>query len=183
MTQKIILRSLVVLAVLAMTSLAIAQEPHHMMKMQCGGGPCLPDLTEEQQTQIEKSKLNLDKAILPLNAELDVKKAELDQLLLAEKPDKKAVYKKIDEIGSVKTQIKKMKVDHRLEVRALLTPEQRVAFDKQHSKCGKRFDKMGRHWMGEGMGKTVKIKKMMGKPCPMESQKEMDVEKKMETEE
>ena len=112
-----------------------------------------------------------------------MKQAELDKLLLADKPDKKAIYKKIDEIEAVKTQIKKMKVSHKLEVRALLTPDQRVAFDKQHSKCGKRFDKMGKSHMGEGMEKTIKIKKMMKKPCPMESQKEMDVEKEMETEE
>jgi Spy/CpxP family protein refolding chaperone len=182
MSQKIILRS-VVLAVLALSSLALAQEPRHMMKMQCGGGPCLPDLTEEQQAQIEKSKLNLDKEILPLSADLNVKQAELDKLLLADKPDKKAVYKKIDEIEAVKTQIKKMKVGHKLEVRALLTPDQRVAFDKQHSKCCKRFDKMGGPRMGEGMEKTIKIKKIMDNPCPMESQKEMDVEKEMETEE
>jgi Spy/CpxP family protein refolding chaperone len=177
MSQKIILRSMVLLAVLTMTSLALAQEPKPMMKMQgCGPGPCLPDLTEEQQTQIEKSKLNLDKAILPLNAELDVMKAELDQLFLTDKPDKKAIYKKIDEIEAVKTRIKKLKVDHRLEVRALLTPDQRVAFDKQHSKCGMRFEGMGRPHMGEGMRKTIKIKKMMGKPWQMDMDEDVEPE-------
>jgi Spy/CpxP family protein refolding chaperone len=180
MSNKIISRGMVVLAVLAMTSLALAQGPRPMMEMQCGGGPCLPDLTEAQETQIEKSKLNLDKEILPLTADLDVKKAELDKLLLAEKPDKKAVYKKIDEIQTVKTKIKRLKVDHRLEVRALLTPEQRVVFDKQRSKRGMKHHGMG--MMGEGGKKFVKIRKHMGRGMPMDVEEEIEVEE-MEIEE
>ena len=180
MSQKIILRSMVVLAVLAMTSLALAQEPHHMMKMKCGG-PCIPNLTEEQQNKIDQLRLDLDKAIMPLQADLGVKKAELDKLLVADKPDRKAIHKKIDEIMALKTQIKKEKVDNQLQVSALLTPDQRVAFNKCHSKHGMKFEKMGGPCMGKGMEKTIKIKKMMKKPCPMESQKEMDVEKEMES--
>jgi Spy/CpxP family protein refolding chaperone len=180
MSQKIILRTFVVLAVLAVSSLALAQGPHPMMKMQCEGGSCLPNLTEEQQTQIEKSKLNLDKELLPLEADVDVKRAELDKLFLVEKPDKKAVYKKVDEIGVLQVQIEKIKVDHKLEVRALLTPDQRVAFDKQHSKCGMRCHGMGGSCMGGDMKKMMKIKKMC---CPMESQEELEIEKEVEIKE
>ena len=172
MSNKIISRGMVVLAVLAMTSFALAQGPR--MRMLYEGGPCLLDLTEAQETQIEKSKLNLDKEILPLTADLDVKRAELDKLLLAEKPDKKSVYKKIDEIQTVRTKLERLKVDHRLEVRAFLTPDQRVVFDKQRSKRGMKHHGMG--MMGEGGKKIVKIRKHMGRGMPMDMEEEIEVE-------
>ncbi len=174
MSNKIISRGMVVLAVLAMTSLALAQGPRPRMRMLYEGGPCLLDLTEAQETQIEKSKIALDKELLPLKADLDVKKAELDKLLLAEKPDKKSVYKKIDEIQTVRTKLERLKVDHRLEVRAFLTPDQRVVFDKQRSKRGMKHHGMG--MMGEGGKKIVKIRKHMGRGMPMDMEEEIEVE-------
>jgi Spy/CpxP family protein refolding chaperone len=176
MSQKIILRSVVVLAVLALTSMALAQGPHPKMKMIKSGGPCcIPDLTEEQQTQIDKLHLDLDKVVMPLKADLEVKKAELDKLLVTDKPDKKAVHKKIDEIYALKTKIKKTKVDNQLAVSALLTPDQRVAFHKHHSKFGMKHHGMG--MMGEDGKKVIKkIRKHMGKGDPMDLEEEIEVE-------
>ncbi|MBN1547285.1 MAG: periplasmic heavy metal sensor [Syntrophaceae bacterium] len=174
MSQKIVLRSVVVLTVLALASLAMAQEPHHKMKMMKYGGSCIPDLTEEQDSQIKKLNLDLDKTVMPLKADLNVKKAELEKLLLADKPDKKAVHKKIDEIMAFKTQLKKKKVDNQLAVSALLTPDQQVAFHKHHSKCGMKHHGMG--MMGEGGKKVVKIRKYMGKDAPMDLEEEVEIE-------
>ena len=55
-------------------------------------------LTEEQQEQIKKLRTELDKEIIPLRGEIDIKQAELKKLLVADNPNKGAVDKKVDEI-------------------------------------------------------------------------------------
>ncbi len=128
--------------VLTFSGFALAQEVQKETKMDHPKGECPHSqcaslqLTEEQQKKIDELKLALDKELLPLKADLKVKKAELEKLLLAEKPSKTTVEKKIDEIGALRIQIHKALVNHRLAVRELLTPEQRVKFDRMpHPGC------------------------------------------------
>jgi Spy/CpxP family protein refolding chaperone len=92
--------------------------------------PCGLDLTDEQRKKVDAMDLETEKALLPLRGQIDVRNAELKQLMLADKPDAAAVEKKIDEIGALRTQIEKKRVLQQLAVRGLLTPEQRVDFDR-----------------------------------------------------
>jgi Spy/CpxP family protein refolding chaperone len=95
------------------------------------GCPGMPGLSEDQQKKVEALNLEIEKALLPLKAQLDVKAAELKVLAVAENPDKAAIDKKIEEIGALRTQMMKKKVLNGLAVRALLTPDQRVGFDQK----------------------------------------------------
>lgn len=97
------------------------------------------DLSESQKSSIDAIKLESEKKTIVYKADLKIKKAELDKLLLAENPSKKNIDAKIDEITKLKGDIKKERIDHRLKVRDVLTPEQRVDFDLKHK--GKNFYK------------------------------------------
>jgi hypothetical protein len=104
-----------------------------IVKHECCG---MPEWSEDQQKKMEALGLELEKTVLPITAQLEVKAAEIRQLVLADKPDEKAIDKKIDEIGALKLQIAKKRMANRLAVRALLTPEQRAGFDRQMLRGG-----------------------------------------------
>ncbi|PLX02908.1 MAG: hypothetical protein C0594_11445 [Marinilabiliales bacterium] len=105
----------------------------------------IPDLTEEQQTKIEKIHLDHMKEVLPLKNEMKEKNAKLNTLTTVEKVDMNSVNAIIDEIGAIKTQLMKKRVAMEQEVRSLLTEEQRIHFDMKHSHNG-----MGKHHKGMG---------------------------------
>lgn len=124
-------------------------------------------LTEEQQKKIETLKSALDKELLDLKADLRVKKAELEKLLIAENPSKTAIEKKIDEIGALRTRIHKALVNHKLAIREILTPEQRIKFDQMtHPGCK--------------MGKEMRILKRGVNPMPPHSMKELEPEESLD---
>ena len=94
------------------------------------------DLSDEQKTQIDKLRLDIQKKILPLKNELDEKKAKMKTLNTAENVDMKAINALIDDIGKLKTQMTKEKASHRQEVRKILTEEQRIKFDLRQGTKG-----------------------------------------------
>jgi len=102
----------------------------------CEKGPCGLKLTEEQQKKMDVLEMETEKALLSVRAQIGVKDAELKQLMLADKADPTAVEKKVEEIGALRTQMEKKRVLQRIAVRGLLTPEQRVDFDRQTLRHG-----------------------------------------------
>jgi len=133
-----------VMAVLLLTGSTFSQEM--MGRMGLGRWDQM-DLTEEQLEKIKDIKTSLMKEVTPLCTKLKTLRAELDELLIAEKPDMGAVNKKIDTIGSLRTQIQKKRIAQHLKVRELLTEEQRVWFDAKG-----RFGRgLGGRMMGHGM--------------------------------
>jgi Spy/CpxP family protein refolding chaperone len=122
---------LIILAVTLTAAASIAFGQGAGMKHPSKGCPGMAGLSEDQQKKVEALNLEVEKAMLPLKAQMDVKTAELKVLAVAENPDKAAIDKKIEEIGALRTQMMKKKVLNGLAVRALLTPEQRVGFDQK----------------------------------------------------
>ena len=118
----------------------------------------ISNLTPEQTAKIEKLKLEHQKALVTLQADLKAKHLELRQLML-EKADQKKLEAKIDEIAKVGADIQKKCLAHRTEVRGLLTDEQKKALDQKcagmscgagmghHSGCG--GGGCGAHKMGK----------------------------------
>jgi hypothetical protein len=122
------------------------------------GCPGMAGLSEDQQKKVDALNLEIEKALLPLKAQMDVKAAELKVLAVAENPDKAAIDKKIEEIGALRTQMMKKKVLNGLAVRALLTPDQRVEFDqKALRECFGPMDCGGR-----GEGREMRYERMPG---------------------
>lgn len=110
------------------------------------------DLTEEQRARIGEINSETMKAQLPLRSRLRTLQAELDELLIAHPPDRGAIDGKIDEMGGLRTQMRKERIHTRLRIRELLTEEQRVKFDAagMHGP-GMRMMRRGRQGRWGGM--------------------------------
>ncbi|MFH0894418.1 MAG: periplasmic heavy metal sensor [Bacteroidota bacterium] len=112
----------------------------------CGMMMCIPNLTEDQKAKISKLHATHKKEMMLAKAITKEKEAHLKVLMLAETPDMVAINKTIDEIGASKADAMKKKVAFQMEVRKLLTEEQKLAFDQciaeKGGKCGKGEKKM-----------------------------------------
>ena len=95
----------------------------------------IPDLTAEQTTQIQKLKLEFEKAILALQTDMKTKRLEFCGLIV-EHADQKKLEAKIDEIAKVSANIQKKALAQRNEIRNLLTDEQKKFFDQKCSGLG-----------------------------------------------
>lgn len=107
------------------------------------------NLTDEQKAAFKKEMLAMHKEILPLRNEIGEAEAHQKTLLSADKPDLSAIDKNIDKIGALRVEIAKIAMKHRLEMRSLLTDEQRMKFDAW--KQGMRHQ-MGQRFGRPGMG-------------------------------
>jgi len=88
-------------------------------------------LSDAQKKQMDKMHLELKKSITVLKAQLNLKKAELNSLVANDAPGNKSIDKKIDEILKLEGELMRKKYEHKVEMRTILTPEQRVSFDMQ----------------------------------------------------
>lgn len=91
--------------------------------------PGIPNLTEDQRSQIRELRLNFLKEIQPLRNQLGELKARQKTLTTAIKPDMKAIDTNIDEVTKVQNQLMKKNAEVHQQVRAVLNDEQRLWFD------------------------------------------------------
>ncbi len=89
-------------------------------------------LSDKQKLQADKMHLALKKSLSGPNSQLNMKKAKLNRLVLKDNPDKKVISQEIAEIMELKREIMHKKNDHMVELRSILTPEQKVSFDLKH---------------------------------------------------
>jgi Spy/CpxP family protein refolding chaperone len=107
------------------------------------------NLTDEQKASFKKIMLAMHKEILPIRNEIGEAQAHQKTLLSADRPDLAAINKNIDRIGALKIEIAKAAVKHRLEMRSLLTDEQRMKFDSWKERMK---HSMGHNFWRPGMG-------------------------------
>ena len=110
-------------------------------KHQHGIENAIPDLTEDQKTDIKKLRTEHRKEVQQIKNQMDIKRAELKALQTAENPDIAAINKKIEERSALRTDLEKKSAAHKQDVRKLLNDEQKVVYDnkmnrKAHHKCG-----------------------------------------------
>jgi Spy/CpxP family protein refolding chaperone len=87
------------------------------------------NLTDEQKEAFKKIMLAMHKEMLPVRNEIGEAEAHQKTLVSADKPDMNAINKNIEKIGALKIETAKIFTKHHLEMRALLTDEQRMKFD------------------------------------------------------
>jgi Spy/CpxP family protein refolding chaperone len=97
----------------------------------------IPNLTDQQKTDIEKLRTEHKKQVLPITNDLGLKRAELQNLRTAEKPDQNAIDAKVAEIGALQTKLMTSREKQTQDIRALLTDEQKVYFDTNRKKHNK----------------------------------------------
>ena len=80
-------------------------------------------LTEEQTQQLRSLAHQNLKQRIRTDAELRIKRLELEELMEADAPDRAQIDKKLAELTSAEAAMTRMHVEHRLAFRSLLTPE------------------------------------------------------------
>jgi len=105
------------------------------------------DLTVDQQKQMKDLKLKHDKEMIPLRADRLKATEELRLLKAQDKPNLKAINNKIDEVVALKAKIMKARARHQVEVKNILTEEQRLKWEERqmHRKGRKGHRGFGRH--------------------------------------
>jgi Spy/CpxP family protein refolding chaperone len=82
------------------------------------------NLTEKQKDELAKLGLENRKEMVKLRAELQILQLDLQALLEPREPDKAKVYAQLDNINKLRNEMAKMRIEHSLKRRAILTEEQ-----------------------------------------------------------
>jgi Spy/CpxP family protein refolding chaperone len=82
------------------------------------------NLTDPQVDRLRQIVVESEKASVKSRADLSVRGIELRELLRADKPDREAIMKKVDELSSLRADLMKQRVDALLAAKSVLTPEQ-----------------------------------------------------------
>ena len=107
------------------------------------------DLDEAQSEKAQVMFTKMRQTQVDLKADLAIKKAELDKMLLADAPDENAITKNVEAIGDIKTEMAKVRTTHRLNFRKILNADQRSIYDSRMlNKRSKRNNKSGRKGQG-----------------------------------
>ena len=82
-------------------------------------------LSEEQSSRLRQLSLEARKNAIRRRADLETKQLELEELLGAAEPDRAAIDRTVQEIGTLHAAQMKADIDQRLNFQDVLTPEQR----------------------------------------------------------
>jgi Spy/CpxP family protein refolding chaperone len=95
-----------------------------------GGGPgrgfAALGISPQQKQQIDQFREAASKQAEPLQAQMETKFKELQQLWRADRPDRGAILRKHGELNAIRDQQQNIWIDFRLQVHSVLTPEQRA---------------------------------------------------------
>jgi Spy/CpxP family protein refolding chaperone len=97
----------------------LADRPYRMM-----GRMDFLELSDEQQQQLTDLRVEQNKAITPLQNKLGELRAKERTLLSEDKVDMDAVNKNLDEQSDLMNSIRKLRVEHQVKVKGILTDEQ-----------------------------------------------------------
>lgn len=149
MNKKLIYSALLMIFVVYVGG-AMAQPMHgHFGKGEfppMRGWQNIPDLTDEQKSEIEKRAVEHQKKMVTMRSELKLQQIEL-RSLIREEADIKKIEKQVEEVGKIRTEIQKSRIAHHFDIRSLLTDEQKEYMDSQ--KFMNRGDRPGRGMSGK----------------------------------
>lgn len=83
------------------------------------------NLSQEQRDKIEASATQVQKQIIPIRAEIELRQVDLRTEMKADKPNEQKILALSREIHDLEYKIKELKLKERLLVHSILTPEQR----------------------------------------------------------
>jgi len=106
-------------------------------------------LDAEQKRQFQNTRQQQKQVIQPLKKQLRAKRQELRRLWQEDAPNRDAILAKHAEMDPIRSQIRAVRIDGRLAMHSLLTPEQRQMFE-QLMKDRRGKHKRGRHHQRRG---------------------------------
>ncbi len=98
------------------------------------GHPPIPNMTEEQKMQMKAIHLEIEKAVLPVKNQIGEKEARLRTLVTAANYDERAVNKVLEEMGELKTDVRKLEIAGLQKAKEVLTEEQMLFLYKSLDK-------------------------------------------------
>ncbi|NQU27876.1 MAG: Spy/CpxP family protein refolding chaperone [Candidatus Marinimicrobia bacterium] len=106
------------------------------------------NLTSEQIKKIDSYRTDFRKEQIDLRADIQKMRLDLQDLLRTDEPNQKAINNQLEKIQAKELAMEKLRVEHHLQVRELLTDEQKTLFDQHSLNRG-----MGRHGKGRMDGR------------------------------
>jgi len=100
--------------------------------------PWMRGLSEDQREQIKTLRLQTHELALGLENQLKEKKARLQTLSTGDQINAREAHSTIEQIAKLEGDLNKLRWDTRMEIRTLLTDEQKVIFDSFHSRQNER---------------------------------------------
>ena len=94
------------------------------------------NLTDEQTKKFEDIHYQHQKKAITMRAEIESARLDLGRLMRADEPDRRAIEAQIDKVSQARVGLEKDRVGQMLEMRALLTPEQRKTWREMHGGMG-----------------------------------------------
>lgn len=88
-------------------------------------------LNDKQKQKVDMMHLELNRKLTVLKARAELVQKEMNALAARDDADMKAIQTKIDELMDLKNQIMRARYEHILEMRAILTPTQRISYDME----------------------------------------------------
>jgi len=82
------------------------------------------NLTPEQQQKMEDLQYIHQKDMIKFREEVSLKRLDLQREMQKDSPDRATVDRLADDMGALRTRMGRARVDHLLDVRKILTPEQ-----------------------------------------------------------
>lgn len=87
-------------------------------------------ITADQTAKLHQQALDFQKSQIRDQADLQVKRIELNELLAASNPDRTAINAKLQEVSAAQMASEKAAIDNRLAMRDILTPAQRQQLEQ-----------------------------------------------------
>ncbi len=87
-------------------------------------------ITADQTAKLHQQALDFQKSQIRDQADLQVKRIELNELLAANNPDRAAINAKLQEVSAAQMASEKAAIDNRLAMRDILTPAQRQQLEQ-----------------------------------------------------
>jgi protein CpxP len=101
-------------------------------------------LTADQVAKLKEMQLNLDKARIKAEADIQIAERELKALIEDEKSDLGAIEAKLKQSEDLQVGLRLTAIKTRRDVLALLTPEQRAKEQAEHEKMMQQHKDMGK---------------------------------------
>ncbi len=116
----------------------------------------IPDLTEEQENQLQDLRVEHMKEMTDFRNQLDEKQARLRTLETKDDPEMKAINGMIEEMGQIRIEMHKARAEHRQEVRQILNEEQRAFYDaRMYRHHNRRPGMHGPRRGGRGLNRSM----------------------------
>lgn len=153
--QRVMLSAVILMSLSLGASEAWAQRDEHRFGRSIRGHLKSLNLSQQQQQQISQMRSNMVTKTAPLRAQLEVKRAELRSLWLATTPNRGAIVAKHSEVDGLRRQLRNARIDFRLKVFSVLTPQQRSQLQTSlaaRPQQGKRLSQRRRRAKARGFG-------------------------------